>query len=443
MSKTNARRAGWGTPVRTTHEGGPAARITPEQELSRLMAACLLWEDNFYESGASIAVRIKDLVPKCRPEFVAAVAYEARTRQKLRHAPLFLVSVMAGTKGHKDVVGKLLPDVIQRADELAEFVAIHAEVNGVSPAAVKPVLSKQIKKGLAAAFPKFNEYQLAKYNRDGPVKLRDVLFLAHPKPPTKEHEALWKKLVEDKLETPDTWEVALSAGGDKADVFMRLMAEKKLGAMAFLRNLRNMEQSKINVKEVIEYSNVVDIERVLPFRFLAAARAVPTWEHIIEPMMFRAIKDRPKMAGKTRVLVDVSGSMSSPVSLKSDITRLDAACGVAILLRELCDEVEVFAFHTKVEPIATRRGFALRDAIGQPRGGTHLGEAVTLMNTGTYDRLVVLTDEQSADRVPGPKGKGYMINVAAHKNGVGYGPWTHIDGWSEAVIDYVQAVEAL
>jgi hypothetical protein len=34
-----------------------------------------------------------------------------------------------------------------------------------------------------------------------------------------------------------------------------------------------------------------------------------------------------------------------------------------------------------------------------------------------------------------------MINVASAKNGVGYGAWTHIDGWSEAVIDYIAASE--
>ena len=34
-----------------------------------------------------------------------------------------------------------------------------------------------------------------------------------------------------------------------------------------------------------------------------------------------------------------------------------------------------------------------------------------------------------------------MINVASFKNGVGYGKWTHIDGWSESVIEYVREFE--
>ena len=43
--------------------------------------------------------------------------------------------------------------------------------------------------------------------------------------------------------------------------------------------------------------------------------------------------------------------------------------------------------------------------------------------------------------VPGPKGRGYVINVTSYKNGAGYGKWTHIDGWSEAVIEYIRALE--
>jgi 60 kDa SS-A/Ro ribonucleoprotein len=58
-----------------------------------------------------------------------------------------------------------------------------------------------------------------------------------------------------------------------------------------------------------------------------------------------------------------------------------------------------------------------------------------------FDRIVVVTDEQSHDRVPAPKGKGYIINVASAKNGVGYGKWAHIDGWSEAVVEYIRELE--
>lgn len=427
-----------------THEGAPAARIGPEQELRRSVAACLLWESSFYESGEDIAARIQSLVPKCRPEFVAACAFEARTKMKLRHAPLLLAAVMAGTVPHAKLVSKLLPDIIQRADELAEFVAIYAKVNGVSPGAVKKKLSAQVKAGLAKAFTKFDEYALAKYNRDGAVKLRDVLFLCHAKPKDAEQEALWKRLIDGKLASPETWENRLSRGEDKKLTFERMMAEGELGALAFLRNLRNMKEAGVSEDLIAGYASAVNIARVLPFRFIAAARAVPTFENILEPLMLRACEGREKLPGKTVVMLDISPSMAVAISAKADLTRMDAAFGVAILLRELCESVTVVSFSNDVAEVPPRRGFALRDAIvaSQPSNGTRLGRAVATVNRMPHDRLVILTDEESQDPVGDPAAKlAYMVNVATSKNGVGYGKWTHIDGWSEAVIDYILELE--
>jgi len=80
--------------------------------------------------------------------------------------------------------------------------------------------------------------------------------------------------------------------------------------------------------------------------------------------------------------------------------------------------------------------------VSQRHNGTYLGKAVEELNRKEkYDRLIVITDEQAHDTVPAPNGKGYVINVASYKNGVGYGKWTHIDGWSESVIEYIRALK--
>src|SRR6202042_401989 len=105
-----------------THEGAPAAVITPEQALRRSVLACMLWEDEFYENGVAIAARIRELVPKVDAAKVAALAVEARTAMKLRHAPLLLVREMARHATHRALVAETMTRVIQRADELAEFV---------------------------------------------------------------------------------------------------------------------------------------------------------------------------------------------------------------------------------------------------------------------------------------------------------------------------------
>ena len=134
--------------------------------------------------------------------------------------------------------------------------------------------------------------------------------------------------------------------------------------------------------------------------------------------------------------------MFHPLSAQSEMTRAEAACGLAILAREVCDEVEVFTFSNDVVKVPPRRGFALRDAIigSQDHGGTYLGKAVAEIDR-KGDRLIVFTDEQSHDKVADPKARGTMVNVAAYQHGVGYDAWTRVNGFSEAVIAWIAASE--
>jgi hypothetical protein len=425
-----------------TYEGAPAIAIPPEAALRRSVLACMLWEDEFYESGQTIAARIRELVPRVAPETVAALAVEARTAMKLRHAPLLLVREMARYASHRALVAETLVRVIQRADELAEFVAIYWAEGRVP-------LSAQVKKGLAAAFTSFDEYAFAKYDRAGAVRLRDVLFLCHARPRDAAQAELWKRLVNGELATPDTWEVALSSGGNKRAHWERLLVEGRLGALALLRNLRNMESAGVSEEYVAAALETMRTDRVLPFRFLAAARHAPQWESMLERAMFRSLeRGSPegdgaiRLTGHTVLLVDVSGSMVAPLSGRSTMLRTDAAYGLAVLLSEIAEKVSLYTFSDACVRIPPRRGFALRDAMesSQRHGGTRLGAALDSVRE-PYDRIVILTDEQSHDRVPAPSGLGYVINVASARNGVGYGPWSHIDGFSEAVLDYIRAVE--
>jgi 60 kDa SS-A/Ro ribonucleoprotein len=420
-----------------THEGAPARHISAEQQLRRSVLACMLWEDQFYEDGVVIAGRIRELVAKVPAEKVAALAVEAREKMKLRHAPLLLVREMARLATHRQLVAETLYRVIQRADELSEFVALYWS-EGKQP------LSAQVKKGLAAAFTKFDEYALGKYNRATPVKLRDVLFLSHAKPVDAAQAELWKRLVAGELATPDTWEVALSAGADKREAWERLLAENKLGALGLLRNLRNMAEAKVDEEVVRTGLYRMKTERVLPFRFIAAARYAPQWEAELEQAMFRSLEGQPKLPGKTVLLVDVSGSMDAPLSRRSEMRRNDAAYGLVVLLREIAEKVSIYSFSDELVRVPARQGFALRDAINasQRHNATYLGKALSGIDK-SYDRLIVITDEQSHDPVPNPKALGYMINVASYQNGVGYGRWTHIDGWSDSVIEYIRAAEPM
>jgi len=434
------------TPIKSekTHEGAVAKNIKPLQQLRRSVMACMLWEGEFYEDGQTIADRICNLIPKIDAMEVSKIAIEARSNQKLRHVPLLIAREMARYSDHRKLVAATLDAVIQRPDELCEFMAIYWK-DGKCPVA------KQVKLGLARAFTKFDEYQLSKYNRDGAIKLRDVLFICHAKPENKAQEKLWKRLIDGTMKTPDTWETSLSAGKEaKTDVeknthWTRLLEDDKLGGLALLRNLRNMQEAKVETALIKQKILAMKTGKILPFRFISAAKHAPQLEPQLEKAMFQCLAERPKLGGNTHLMVDVSGSMIQEISDKSDLFRMDAACALAMLLAEICEDFSCSTFSQALLSIPPRRGFALRDVIigSQPHGLTYLGAALKAAYKDVeYDRLIVITDEQSHDAVPDPDcKKGYMINVASNKNGVGYHAWNHIDGWSEACVDFIIELE--
>ena len=423
----------------TTHEGAPAARMTPIQALRRSVMACMLWESEFYEDGVKIADRIHQLAEQVPVQALADLAIEARTKGNLRHAPLWLLVALIRRGSGSALVSETIARVIQRADEPGELLALYWK-DGKKP------LAKQLQKGLAKALDRFDAYQLGKYNRDAAVKLRDVLFLSHAKPKSDEQAALWKALAENTLPTPDTWEVALSGGADKKETFERLIREGQLGYLALLRNLRNMAEAGCDpglVRDAI-IARKNGAHRVLPFRYTAAARAAPQFEPALDQALCEAIAHMPVLEGKTVVLVDVSGSMGVKLSAKSDLTRADAAATLASIIP---GDLRVFSFSNSIAEVPPRRGMAGVDAVlrSQWHGGTELAGAVAYVNANVpHDRLIVITDEQAgsgpfgARRVPDPVGRrAYMINVASAQNGVGYGRWTHIDGFSESVLAFI------
>jgi hypothetical protein len=191
---------------------------------------------------------------------------------------------------------------------------------------------------------------------------------------------------------------------------------------------------------------------------------VPQWEGVIEPMMLRCLEGQAKLPGKTVLVIDTSGSMRAKLSGKSELTRKDVAAALAILAREMCEDVAIYCTAgndtTRVHatmPIPARRGFALSDYItgGEVArkiggGGIFLVQCMAFIKDAekAADRVIVLTDEQDCDTKLKPEAadafgvRNYLINVASAKNGIGYRKWLHIDGWSDKVLSYIAQYEA-
>lgn len=470
--------------VKLTHGGGRAAtHQSAFQELQRAVSTCMLFENTFYESGNFIATRIKDLCLQVEPDEIATLAVQARNDMKLRHVPLFLLVQLAHLRYRKlaDTVYK----VVQRADEMGELLALYWKQNGKDSKGNNKPVSNQLKDGLARAYTKFNEYQLSKWNRDSEVKLRDVMFIVHPKPAVKDvvgkrkktspkinkkqykrgatvrNYKLWENVAENRLESADTWEVALSAGKDKKETWERLLKEEKLGDMAVLMNLRNMQKAGVDrqliVKRLINW-NPKSV--VLPFRFITAAMYAPDLEQHLGTAIHNALLQFPKLKGHTLFVIDVSGSMNAPLSEKTQMDRVDAACGLAMFVREVCEDVTIYATggndsrsqHATAK-IPPRNTFALRDAIKDSMrrlggGGIFVHQALTFIKKKgvEFDRVIIITDEQDCDHdksktlsnAPKLAENLYLMNVAPYKPGLdtSHG-WTRINGWSEQIIRWI------
>jgi 60 kDa SS-A/Ro ribonucleoprotein len=345
------------------YEEEKAFALTPQMELYTAVATASL-QDNFYEATDDRLQRITQLIDKNDPLFIAQLAVYTREQMYLRSIPLVLTVELAKKAQGSGTVGKLTGRVVQRADEITELLAYYALANKRTEVKKLNKLSKQLQKGLATAFNKFDAYQFAKYNKQAAVTLKDALFLVHPKAKNDEQQIIFNDIVNNSLEVPYTWEVELSAVGklkfandaEKKAAFKKtweaLIFSNKMGYMATLRNLRNILEAEVSFEAIEKVSNYIRNEKAvanskqLPFRFLAAYRELKAVNagyvgYLLDALEDAVLQSAQNIAGydaNTKVVIaaDVSGSMQKPISANSKILLYDIGLLLAMLLQNKC-----------------------------------------------------------------------------------------------------------
>ena len=484
------------------HEGAPAFTMTPEMELYTAAVTSAL-SGKFYESPKEFVDRISSLVGRVDPEFVAKLAVYCRTVMNLRSIPLLLDVELARHHSGDDLVSRAVAATVLRADEIAELLMCYQWRNPSPEGQAKKLghLSRQIQNGLKEAFNRFDGYQFAKYNRSGEVKLRDALFLVHPKAKDEAQQAIFDRIASDTLETPYTWETQLSALGQrkfeteeekKAAVralWEELLDSGKLGYMALLRNLRNILQAWVDDAHADALcARLCDPAQVaaskqLPFRFLSAYREIQSVESVHTSKVLSALEAAVKASvcnlegfdAGTHVLVaaDVSGSMQRPVSPKSTVMNFDIAILLSQILRSKCESVVsgMFGDTWKVYNLPSEN--ILSNTIHMYRREGEVGYSTNgykvidylVDNRLSVDKVMIFTDCQMWDsdsdshlacerhikdswhsyKALFPEAKLYLFDLAGYGN-------TPLDlaekdvyliaGWSEKVFDVLKAVES-
>jgi hypothetical protein len=401
----------------TNLAGGEAFKESSKIALVSLLLTSFV-KDQFYRSESEGLEQLKKLMAEIPDkQFIAKAAIFARNEYGMRS----ISHVVAGELFRKNKnenpvsdmpwVKNFIDQVIRRPDDATEIRAYY-EANVMEKA-----LPAQLKKGLALAMTKFNEYQLAKYKGQGKhFKLVDIVNTTHPKA----NKAI-TKLVKDTLASPETWEVKLTQVGQnaesyeekeelKAEAWRQLISENKLGYFALLRNLRNiLNQAPDMVDEACKQlvnREAIHKSLVLPFRFITAVNEVKQITSVTSTQVRKvtsalnkaidiALENVPYFEGRTLVVLDESGSMGDCENPKSPFSI--GSLFAAMLMK--VNDADYIGFSTNAE----YRNFNLDNTImgivneiNQTRinGGTNLPEVFRVMDA-KYDRVIILSDMQT------------------------------------------------
>ena len=483
------------------HEGARAFRMTPEMELYTAAVTSAL-SGKFYESPKEFVERISMLVGRVDPMFVAQLAVYTRTVMNLRSIPLLLLVELAKVHSGDDIVSRAVGKTVLRADEISELLMCYQWRNPAPGIKKLGKLSRQIQNGLKEAFNRFDEYQFAKYDRkDAEVKLKDALFLVHPKAKDAAQQVLFDKIVADTLQTPYTWETQLSALGQQQfetpeakktavkALWEELLDSGKLGYMALLRNLRNILQADVSPEHVERLCvRLADPEQVakskqLPFRFLSAYREMKGVQSTFVARVLSALEAAVKASvanmegfdANTNVLVaaDVSGSMQRPVSDRSSVQNFDIGILLSMLLKSKCASVVSGMFGDTWKVVNLPQDSILANTLEMHRREGEVGYSTNgykviewlIANKVRMDKVMIFTDCQMWDsghrrgwfnyekaindywhkyKAENPEAKLYLFDLA----GYGQAPLNLVEpdvylvaGWSEKVFDVMAAID--
>jgi 60 kDa SS-A/Ro ribonucleoprotein len=476
------------------YEKAPAFNLSREMELYSAVVTSSL-SNQFYESSSERIERLRSLIKTNDPKFVAKLAVYARENMHLRSIPLVLAVELGRQHSGDGLVGNLTSRIVQRADEITELLAYYSLANSRKDVKKLNRLGKQLQKGLSSAFNKFDEYQFAKYNRDADIKLKDALFLVHPKAKDESQQALFDKIVKDDLAVPYTWETALSILGQtkfdsqelkKKAVRLKweeLIFSNKLGYMATLRNLRNILEAEVSKEALnkvcgfLSDDKAVAKSKQLPFRFLAAYLELKEVKNGMTGKLMEALEEAVSQSAQnlagfdedTKVVIaaDVSGSMQKTVSPKSKVQLYDIGLMLAMILKSKTKNAITGMFGDKWKIInvpgnqilSNVQEFRKREGeVGYSTNG-YLVIKDLLQRKQVMDKIMLFTDCQlwnsntSAESIAdlwrrykrlAPNARLYLFDMA----GLGNSPLEIlkddvylIAGWSDKIFDVLAAVE--
>ena len=367
------------------------------------------------------------------PRDLWVICQWAREELHTRTTPNVLAAIGAAEDGTKPWAREFIPKIAQRADEPLQVLSAYLCLRGRT-------LTNSLKRGLADAIANLSEWQILRYlDTEGHPNTKDLLSLVDRHkgyPISKElYEYIFNGVIIDPEVTPVAfartelakrtafdatskelirkghipWEVVVSQFGSKPEVWEFLVQNNLLGYMALLRNLRNLEGANISqsAREKVREKLVSGVEysKQYPFRFLAARKFTSqNWTATsIDLALDESVKNVPDVPGKTVVLIDVSASMRSAVSGKSQMTCADVSASLGAILGKKygADNVCLYPFAQSFERLTYSDADSVMNIVGRIERAqvghatyAHLPVQDLINRKEKVDRIIILSDMQ-------------------------------------------------
>lgn len=485
MATVNKKTKGSGRSATTSGKtvnraGGEAFALKDRERLVTGVLTSFVNEPKFYGDTTNEIVSTARSMAKKDPEFVAKLAVFARKEFHMRTISQVLVAELAKHVKGQEVVRRAVRGVIERPDDMTNMIAYHLDTWG--PRKKDNPIPRSMRRGIADVFPKFDGYQLAKYKGlSNAVKLRDALLIARPKPQSEEQGVLWKALIENELEVPETRETILSSKGQSKETWEEFIDSGKMGYMAMLRNLKNFLTHKISDEHLTKVlARLRDPEAVrrskqLPFRFFSAYKMVQQEStstrttlvlDALEDALTVSFENLPHLPGNTAIICDESGSMTwATTSNKSIVRMIDIGNLLGSAVSKFSDRGVAIPFGQTAKAIHFTKRSSIFDnmhKLGHAGVGhaTHLDAAFQVIDRldTPVDRVIIFSDMQCYGgcgyndnaqewvsrykATKSPKLWVHSIDLAGHGTTKVIGDKINlIAGWSDKVLEYICQVE--
>lgn len=407
MSRFNAKTKT--APVKTTsYEGGTLWEKKLEEEWVNFLFSSML-TGGFYESDDTQIARYLKLtdamLDKYGADFVAKAAVFSRNELGLRTISQLTAAKVNDTQFENKRY--FFSKYFRRVDDVAEvFGAVDAFGSGKR--------SHALVRGAADYLSRQSAYSLGKYKMSGKeYNLFDLINITHA------HSDAIDSYKRGTLETPDTWETAISASKsseEKSKEWTRLVEENRLGYLALIRNLRNIVNAapsndwiRTVLCPAVENEAAIRKSLIFPYQIYVAWFNLGDCSLQLRASLdtaFRiAVENMPELEGDTAIILDVSASMDSTISDKSKIRikQLGAVYGVAIYLKNPSCKLIKFGTHaneffvdSKSDVFTMIERFYANDGCGH---GTDIGPAVRVLEDEdkTFARIFLISDMQIMD----------------------------------------------